>query len=784
MRRLLSRLGLVRRTGLGRALGLPGSLDFHAQRRIAQRARELPAPGPGEDFEQAAAAAAAALREGGPDARIEALALAAEAMRRGTGLDPFPEQLTAAVALDEGLAVEMATGEGKTVAGALAAALAGLAGRRVHVLGVNDYLAGRDAAWMGPFFELLGLRAAAIRSGDEPERRRRAYRAEIVYAPTAELGYDLLRDRFAEEPGERLDPVLDVAIVDEVDAVLVDDASVPLVLAGESEGPVEADPGVQALLDRHVRPGSYETDDAGANVWFTDETLAAIEEELGAALHDPEHTPLLTELQLGLHARVLLERDVDYIVAEEGVRLIDAARGRVARLQRWPDGLHAAVEAKEGLRVSRRSRVLDGMTVQELLGRFERLSGMSGTVLPVAEQLQEFYGLECGRIERRLPSARTDEEERVHASRRERDAALVEEAVQRHRRGQPVLIGTQSIAESERLARLLRRARARPIVLNAKNDAEEAAIVAGAGRRGALTISTQISGRGVDILLGGGDPGQAEEVRGLGGLAVLAAGRYPSARLDRQLAGRAGRQGDPGVHIVFSSLADELPVQHLQAAELRAAEGDPARARRCLAEAQRIAEGLRLDRHRAARDYGLVLARQREFVLRRRERVLGSAQEAAALLAEHASAEAAAAARDPGTAQAVRRIVLFCLDEEWSRHLAAAQELRDGVHLQALAGRRPLDAFRDGVQAMFHGSDAQPGLVAGPASAEPGFLTRVARAAAERIAELDGERDPAALRLPRPSATWNYMVLDDPFGDAAGRAVRGLARMHRRLNGG
>lgn len=636
----------------------------------------------------------------------------------------------------------MDTGEGKTLAGAMAAAMFALEGRQVHVLSVNDYLAQRDAEWMRPVFGLLGLEVSSIGQISSPEERRSAYRADVVYAPFSEVGYDLLRDRQVEDSGDRVKPRFDVGIVDEADAVMIDEGMTPLVLAGSDEAAGESLIEATQLIVDLRQDIHFVVDADQATVSLTDTGIDLIEERAGGVnLFKMEHSDLLTGVNLALHARELVHRDIDYLVSSDGIRLISTARGRVAQLQRWPDGLHAAVEAKEQLRITPPGIILDQITVQDLLLRYRSLSGMSGTILPVADDLKEFYQLDSGRVQRHLPNVREDLPVRIFTNEAEKTEAIVEEIVHRQGHGQPILVGTQSVSESETLATLLPSAlEAR--VLNARNDAHEATIVARAGEYGAVTISTQMSGRGTDIRLGGADEGDRDRVMASGGLAVIATALYPSVRLDLQLRGRAGRQGDPGTSMSFASLEDHLVQANATDGALRhIARGttDVGTSARIVRDAQTIAESLRLDRHRGTWQYTRAINQQREKVLRVRDEALADSD------------------------RTRRLVTLFSLDEQWQRHLALLSEIRDGIHLRKLAGQNPADEFHRIALREF-----------------AGFFATVEDAVRERLEQVRDDTDPLAeLGLRRPSATWTYMLRDDPIDDALGRAATEIRKRVR-----
>lgn len=760
-----------------RAIGAPGSASFRGLRRIVSASNELRQWADELDDAQVSRAAREALILPGRGAVVEPtaelLALLRTAARRALGEEPFDEQLLAACALAAGNAVEMDTGEGKTLAGALAAAAFVVAGRKVHVLSVNDYLAERDAEWMQPLFELLDISVGWVGQHTLPSARADAYEFDVVYAPVSEVGYDVLRDRFATTEAERVSPVLDVAIVDEADAVMIDEAMSPLVLAGTSTDSPE-DFSLADALVQGLDPGEHYAIDAGhATVSLTDAGLDLLENRLGGVnLYDTAHTATLTRLNLALHARVLVRRDVDYLVVDDAIKLVNTARGRVAYQQRWPDGLHAAVEAKEQLTVSSPGIVLDTVTVQDLLRRYTTLAGMSGTVIAVAEELAEFYSLRSGRVERRLPNRRVDVQQRVFLDDHARMDAAVTEIRERHRKGRPLLVGTQSVAQSEQYAAALAGAGVEAQVLNARNDAREAAVIAEAGEYGAVTISTQMSGRGTDIRLGGIDEHDHRRVAESGGLAVLQIGRYPSGRLDAQLRGRSGRQGDPGTTVTFVSTTDELiqanaPEHVLEKIRRRGTQLDQTTLRSIVDQAQRIAEGIRRDRHRDTWDFNRAIARQRDTVLAVRGEVMNG---------EHAIVEVTrripadidrltSASASSVIAGLARDVVLWCFDEQWCDHLAHLTEIRDGIHLQALAGVNPRDEFHRIALRAFHGFFAS---------------------AYDRAADIIREVTPAQLReditalgLRRPSATWTYMTSDNPLGNPMDRAARAAGKWMR-----
>ncbi|MFT4126448.1 MAG: accessory Sec system translocase SecA2 [Gordonia sp. (in: high G+C Gram-positive bacteria)] len=560
--------------------------------------------------------------------RARFLALVREAADRTLGLRPFDVQLQGALRLLDGDVIEMGTGEGKTLAGAMAAIGYVLESHRVHIISVNDYLATRDAEWMGPLFEVFGIAVHAVSENSSRDERTRAYNGDVTYASVNEIGFDVLRDQLVLTEADLVSPTPDVAIIDEADSVLVDEALIPLVLAGSTDSEVP-DAAIHDVVAR-MKTKHYEIDTEGRNVSLTEEGAAFVEAELGDInLYDEEHVgTTLVHVNVAMHAHYLLERDVHYIVRDGGVHLINASRGRVAQLQRWPDGVQAAVEIKEGLAQTDSGEVIDTITVQALIGRYPKVCGMTGTALAAGEQFRQFYDLRVSQIPPNTPNVRTDLPDRVYDTKANKVEAIVGYVKGIHETGQPVLIGTHDVAESEELAYFLEKAGVSSVVLNAKNDAEEAKIIAEAGAKAAVTVSTQMAGRGTDIRLGGSaeDAAARAEVIELGGLCVVGTGRHDTERLDNQLRGRAGRQGDPGSSVFFSSLEDPVVVKNLSfKRDPVSSEPDGFMGSKgidLIEQAQRIAEGVMLELHANTWRYNKLVNEQREIVVRRRMKIL------------------------------------------------------------------------------------------------------------------------------------------------------------------
>ncbi|GAB3943578.1 accessory Sec system translocase SecA2 [Corynebacterium tapiri] len=685
---------------------------------------------------------------------LASLALAAE---RTMGLQPFDVQLQGVQRLLAGDVIHMATGEGKTLVGAMAATGFAMSGKRVHVVTVNDYLAARDAQWMRPLVEFFGVSVSHVIDEMDAPQRRHAYACDVVYAPVTEIGFDHLRDNQVTRREDEVQVHADVALVDEADSVLVDEALVPLVLAGSVSA--QQSTGEITAAVSHLREGRHYTVDADRrNVFLTDEGAAEIERRLGIdSLYSEDAIgSVLVRVNLALHAQALLTRDVHYLVQDGKVQLIDASRGRVADLQRWPDGLQAAVEAKEGLAVSDGGRILDQITLQALMSRYPTVCGMTGTAVEAVDQLRQFYGLTVSVIEPNVPSQRIDHSDAVYATAQLRNRAVVEEIAQAHAKGQPVLVGTHDVAESEALAAALEKRGISVAVLNAKNDEQEAAIVAEAGKASRVTVSTQMAGRGTDITLG-------EGVAELGGLKVIGTSRHRSSRLDHQLRGRSGRQGDPGESLFFVSLEDDLITTGSDGAQV-SAQPDQAgrieekRVHDFIAHCQRVTEGQLLTIHAQTWKYNKLLADQREIIDERRASLLDTdaawqqlaqaAPERAAEL-EHLNAET--------KQQAAREIMLFHLDDEWAEHLAIMDDVRESIHLRAIAKETPIDEFHR-------------------------IAVREFKDLAQRAVEKSVETfrsvliDDSGAHLEdagrsRPSATWTYMVSDNPLSGGGGGAL-------------
>jgi preprotein translocase subunit SecA len=715
-----------------------------------------------EDLQHRARVLGRRARAGEPlDAlRVTLFALAREAARRSVGLRPFDEQVVAGLALDRGRIVEMQTGEGKTLAAVMPAALNALTGDGVHVLTFNDYLARRDAHWMGPIYRLLGLSVSFVQQGMIADERRRAYASDITYVTAKEAGFDHLRDLVALDAADVVHRGFHFALVDEADSLLIDEARVPLVIAGHVGREMSAAPRLAAVVSSLSAGLHFDTDEYGRDVEFTDAGIEQLEQALACgSLHDERNIMLLTQLNCALHARVLLRRDVDYIVRDGRILIVDEFTGRVVTDRHWPDGLQAALEAKEGLEQRPDGRILGSMTLQRFLRGYSRLCGMTGTASDAAIELRTFYGVEVLVVPTHRPVIRIDRPDIVFTHREAKESALVAEIGHAHESGRPVLVGTLTVEESERLADRLRSSGIVCEVLNAKNDEQEARIVARAGTLGAVTISTNMAGRGTDIRLGGEDEGSRERVAALGGLYVIGTNRHESRRVDLQLRGRAGRQGDPGESRFFLSLEDDLLVRYgiQNLLHGRFVPGrldqpiDDALVNEEIARAQRIIEGQNFEVRKTLSRYSSVVEDQHRVLMERRQALLygNEVPDIWKNAAPERYETLVAACGEDEVERAERAVTLFHIDRAWREHLAHCADLREGIHLVSLGGMDPLSRFTSDVMAAFRAIDA--------------IIDKAVLDTLPLVTVGDAGLDLGAAGAKGPSSTWTYLVNDDPF---------------------
>ncbi|MBL3592864.1 MAG: preprotein translocase subunit SecA [Synergistaceae bacterium] len=596
----------------------------------------------------------------------EVFAAVREVSRRTLGLRHFDVQLMGAMALHEGKIAEMKTGEGKTLVATLAVALNALTGKGVHVITVNDYLARRDAQWMSPIYRFLGLSVGVIYAFMPPEERTAAYRCDITYGTNSEFGFDYLRDNMTIHPSQLVQREHHFCIVDEVDSILIDEARTPLIISGPSEDSTEPYRTADQAARRLRKDSDFEVDEKERNVALTEEGMARCQEIIGLEdlFSDMAHSQLAHKIVQSLKAHHLFQRDVHYVIKDGEVVIVDEFTGRLMFGRRFSDGLHQAIEAKERVQVGKENQTLATITLQNYFRMYRKLAGMTGTAATEAEEFKEIYGLEVIVVPTNRPCVRVDHPDVIYRTQTEKFAAAADEVAELHERGCPVLVGTTSIESSERMSRLLKARKVPHEVLNAKQHEREAAIVAQAGALGAVTVATNMAGRGTDIVLGGnaefraleeaqrrgidvdGD-GEAlaslkEEIRqaceeekqkvlDLGGLHIVGTERHEARRIDNQLRGRSGRQGDPGSSRFYLSLEDDLlrlfgsdRIQGLMG-KLGMEEGEAIEhpiLSRSIESAQKKVEEMHFDIRRQLLMYDNVMNQQREAVYGERHNIL------------------------------------------------------------------------------------------------------------------------------------------------------------------
>ena len=619
------------------------------------------------------------------DLMPEAFALAREAARRTLGERPYDVQLLGGIVLHQGKIMEMKTGEGKTLSSVAAAYLNSIPGLGVHMVTVNDYLAERDAKWMKPVYDYLGVSVGWILSSMDPETRQPHYNADITYATNNELGFDYLRDNMRWDLGKKVQRVPNYAIIDEIDSILIDESRTPLIISGAVEDDTAknfqaVDPLVEFLTECEKDPktgeypdpenggelkGDYKLDEKGKRIMFTDDGMNKIESLLHqrkmitGSLFASENFEFIHYFTQVLRAHKLFHREVDYVVQEDKVEIVDEFTGRILHGRRYSEGLHQAIEAKERIKVADHNKTVATITFQNYFRLYKKLSGMTGTADTEAKEFTKIYNLDVVVIPTNRPVARADEDDTIYFNEEFKFAAITEEIVAAKKKGQPVLVGTVSIEKSEKLSAYLTRKGVQHEVLNAKNHAREALIIAEAGAEGSVTIATNMAGRGTDIKLGGNPEFRArrkagtdaepevyaqilakeqelvrsssEKVKSLGGLLVIGTERHESRRIDNQLRGRSGRQGDPGRSLFFVSLDDTLMrlfandnVRNMMG-RLGMAGGEPLNhpwLTKSLENAQKKVEDRNFEIRKHLLDYDDVLSAQRAFIYEQRDSIL------------------------------------------------------------------------------------------------------------------------------------------------------------------
>ncbi|OCS87439.1 preprotein translocase subunit SecA [Caryophanon tenue] len=699
------------------------------------------------------------------DIRVEAFAVCREASKRVLGMFPYRVQIMGSAALDEGNISEMKTGEGKTLTATMAVYLNALTGRGVHVITVNEYLSTRDAEEMGRLYNWLGLTVGLNLNSLTKDQKREAYACDITYSTNNELGFDYLRDNMVLYKEERVQRPLYFAVIDEVDSILIDEARTPLIISGQSGRSPQLYKQSNAFVRILKNEADYTYDESTKGVNLTDKGIEKAERAFGIDnLYDIAHVRLLHAINQSLKAHVSMHNDVDYVVQDGEVVIVDSFTGRLMKGRRYSDGLHQAIEAKEGLEIQNESMTLATITFQNYFRMYEKLSGMTGTAKTEEEEFRNIYNMQVISIPTNRPIQRDDRPDLIYASMDGKFKAVAAEIVERHKAGQPVLVGTVAIETSEIISKYLTQAKVPHNVLNAKNHEREAEIIADAGKKGAVTIATNMAGRGTDIKLG-------EGVQEIGGLAVIGTERHESRRIDNQLRGRSGRQGDPGITQFYLALDDELMrrfgsdnMKNMMT-KLGMDDTQPIQSKmvsRAVESAQKRVEGNNFDARKRLLQYDDVLRQQREVIYTERIEVLETdnmrelvekmvmesieanvgayvqdEQEkwnlkaledyiSANVLEEGTITEAdfngkdadeivelvkeAALARynakeEEMTPERMREfekvILLRSIDTKWTEHIDAMDQLRQGIHLRAYGQNDPLREYQQEGFAMF-----------------------------------------------------------------------------------
>jgi preprotein translocase subunit SecA len=693
--------------------------------------------------------------------RLELMATTAAVAARVLGQEMFDVQLRGALALTEGRIAEMQTGEGKTLAAVPAVVCYAQARQGVHVMTVNDYLARRDAQWMREIYQYFGLSVGYIQREMSTAERKQAYACDITYATANEIGFDFLRDQLALHAEEQAHRPFAVAVIDEADSILIDEARIPLVIAG-GDSTVESLPYRVDAVTRHFRRGvHFMVDEHGRNISLTDHGAREAEHALRCCnLYEERNLNVLCAIHDSLQAHALLHRDVDYLVKDGAIASVDEFKGRIIQDRRWPAGLHSAIEAKEGVALKKQGQVLGSITLQNLLALYPQVCGMTGTAATQARELKELYGLEVEVIPTNRPVIRVDHPDVLFPNKQEKEEAVIDEIFATHASGRPVLVGTTSVEESERFSQRLHEAGIPHHVLNARNEEQEAAIIAHAGERGAVTISTNMAGRGTDIQLG---PGVPE----LGGLYVIGTNKHESRRIDNQLRGRAGRQGDPGSSRFFISLEDDLMQRYAGEGALQIEDPNAI---------QRVVEGQNLTIRQFLRKYESVIEGQRQIIQRHRQAIYTGNRHDDLPWDNLSRASSFGYADGPDHEQETqpeagstitqsspvapmseteRLVRLTTMDDLWSDYLAEIADYRAGIHLVSWS-RDPLHEYLVTIHKTF-----------------TKLLGRIENESKQRLAEAESKGI-----LPRQrGATWTYLTTDQPFGSASQRILKGLLRM-------
>jgi preprotein translocase subunit SecA len=701
---------------------------------------------------------------------IDISALTIEAIKRTLKLSPFDVQLIGAIAMHRGKISQMNTGEGKTLTAVFPAVINALNREGVHILTFNDYLARRDAEWMGPAYNFLGLSVGFVQEGMSIEMRKKAYAADITYLSAKEAGFDYLRDSLCYDKNNIVHRPFNFVIIDEADSILIDEARIPLVIAG-TEDELMTNLHQYSRIVREFKKGiHYEFDEYARNIHLTDKGLSNAEKELKCKnLYAQKNLEKLTGLNCATHAEFLLHKDVDYIVKNGKIELVDEYTGRVADKRRWPDGLQAALEAKENLDVQSRGKILNSITLQHFVKLYPKFCGMTATAEIAEEEFKRFYNLDIVVIPPNKASIRIDYPNRIFFNKEIKYTHLMDEISMVHESGRPILVGTASVDESEKIAMMLRNKGIDCSVLNAKQDIYEAKIIAEAGKIGAVTISTNMAGRGTDIRLGGSDESEKVKVLKMGGLYVIGTNLHESKRIDQQLRGRSGRQGDPGSTQFFISLEDDLLIKYKLDElipesiknSLVKGEIDHLVVRKEVNRIQRICEGQNLEIKKTLTKYSDLIERQRQILYKKRMNILYDLSAYNFIKQEIPEKydELKTKITEDELNNSCRHIYLFHFDSFWSEYLSDIADIRESIHLKRVGGEEPFFEFQKMAIQIFDERWIR---------LEISILNTI-----KKINIKNGLVDLDDLGIRAPSATWTYLVNDNPFEKNLGMQLIG-----------
>ncbi|MDN5202027.1 accessory Sec system translocase SecA2 [Fulvivirgaceae bacterium BMA10] len=705
---------------------------------------------------------------------VKAYALVSEVTWRKLKMRPFDVQILAAIAMFHGNIAEMQTGEGKTLAATMPTYLHAISGEGVHIHTFNDYLAKRDANWMKPIYDFLGTSVGYIQEGTDSNERKDIYQKDIVYMTAKEGGFDYLRSFLVTDKEDIIQRKAQFAIIDEVDSILIDESRIPMVIAGEVPKHDAIDLYQIAKVIQELQyEKDFQTDEYGLNIFLTEQGIEKVEKVLNCQnLYAEKNEVLLTHVNLSLQAHGLLKRDIDYIVRDGKIELIDEFTGRIVDNRKWPHGLQAAIEAKENLFIEPEGKILGKTTLQHFINTYPKICGMTGTAQPAAEEFATVYGTSVTVIPTNAPIKRLDHPDLVFYNKQSKLKALVEKIKNIHETGRPILVGTASVEESEILSEKLKENGILCQTLNAKNDEEEAKIIAKAGTLGTVTISTNMAGRGTDIKLGGEEGEDRQRIINLGGLYVIGTNRFESSRIDNQLRGRSGRQGDPGESQFFVSLEDDLLQKHgideLIPATFRnkheVSTISSTIVNREVNRTQRIVEGKNFDIKRTLLKYASFIEMQKKIIDQKRNSLLDDTFKSVLVSHDEKYYQELIDKYGKSLVKKVeKQVTLAVLDKNWADYLEEVEHIRQGIHLFAMGGMNPLFEFQKKLDQVFS-------ILIPKIEKEVIGKMKVVNITPRGI-DLQQEG------LLSPTSTWTYLINDNPFGDRLAMMLTGYGNI-------